>query len=71
MAAGLDSQGVPGTSEMCHDTDCTEPLMKKGFTALEWDMGRMQGNLQEKMRASEWAFDGITVAFDSLAQDEA
>ena len=33
----------------CHDTDCNEPMMKKGFTALkEWTWEEYQENLQEK-----------------------
>ena len=27
----------------CHDTDCNEPMMKKGFTALEWNVGPQNG----------------------------
>ena len=33
----------------CHDTDCNEPMMKKGFTVLKkWNMGKEKGNRQEK-----------------------
>ena len=46
-------------------------MMKKGFTAFK------NGNWEEckhtfrKMKASEWAFDRIKVAFGLVAQDEA
>ena len=33
-------------------------------------MGRVEGNLQKKMKASEWAFDRIKEAFELAAQDE-
>ena len=42
----------------CHDTDCNESMMKKGFTALKngtWE--EYKETFKEKMRASEWAFD--------------
>ena len=37
--AVIACQRVPGTSEML--TDCNEPMMKKGFTALKknWNVG--------------------------------
>ena len=43
----------------CHDTDCNEPMMKKGFTALKsgtWE--EHKETFKEKMRASEWASTG-------------
>ena len=42
----------------CHDTDCNEPVMKKGFTALKngnWE--ECKENFRKKMKASGWAFD--------------
>ena len=33
-------------------------------------MGRVQRDLQEKMKASEWAFDRIKEAFELVPQDE-
>ena len=33
-------------------------------------MGRVSRNFQEKMKASEWAFDRIKEAFELVAQDE-
>ena len=56
----------------CHDTDCNEPMMKKGFTALKngtWE--EYKETLRKKMKASEWAFDRIKEAFELVAQDEA
>ena len=56
----------------CHDTDCNEPMMKKGFTALKngtWE--EYKETFGKKMKASEWAFDRIKEAFDLVAQDEA
>ena len=56
----------------CHDTDCNESMMKKGFTALKnetWE--EYKETFKEKMNASEWAFDRIKEAFDLVAQDEA
>ena len=37
MAAGIASQRVPVQAKCCHDTDCNEPMLKKGFTT-----GRMR-----------------------------
>ena len=55
----------------CHGTDCNEPMMKKGFTALkEWNMGRIKKPSGKKMKASGWAFDKIKEAFELVAQDE-
>ena len=56
----------------CHDTDCNEPMMKKGFFALksgEWE--EFQETFRKKMKASAWAFDRIKEAFELVAQDEA
>ena len=56
----------------CHDTDCSESMMKKGFTALKngtWE--EYKETFKEKMRASEWAFDRIKEAFDLAAKDKA
>ena len=36
----------------------------------ESDMGRVGGNLQEEMTASEWAVDSVKEAVELLAQDE-
>ena len=39
----------------CHDTDCNEPMMKKGFTALKngtWE--EFKETFKKKMKASEW-----------------
>ena len=56
----------------CHDTDCNESMMKKGFTALKNDTWEEhKETFKEKMKASEWAFDRIKEAFDLVAQDEA
>ena len=55
----------------CHDTDCNESMMKKGFTASKnetWE--EYKETFKEKMKASERAFDKIE-AFDLAAQDEA
>ena len=44
----------------CHDTDCNESMMKKGFTALKngtWE--EYKETFRKKMKASEWAFDRI------------
>ena len=56
----------------CHDTDRNESMVKKGFTATEsgtWEENKE--TFKEKMRGSEWAFDGIKEAFDLVAKDEA
>ena len=56
----------------CHDTDCNEPMMKKGFTAFKngtWE--EYQETFRKKMKASVWAFDRIKEAFELVAQDEA
>ena len=54
-----------------HDTDCNEPMMKKGFTALKnGTREEYKETFKEKMSASEWAFDGINEAFDLVAKDE-
>ena len=56
----------------CHDTDCNEPMMKKGFTALKnGNLEEFQGNIQENLKASEWAFDRIKEHQEKVAQDEA
>ena len=34
-------------------------------------MGRVLGNLQEKIKASEWVFDRVKEALDLVAHDEA
>ena len=55
----------------CHDTDCDESMMKKGFTALKngtWE--ERKDIFRRKMKASEWAFDMIKEAFELVAQDE-
>ena len=55
----------------CHDTDCNESKMKKGFTALKngtWE--EFQETFKEQMKDSERAFDRIKEAFDLVAQDE-
>ena len=56
----------------CHDTDCNEPTMKTGFTALKngtWE--EFKDTFRKKIKASEWAFDRIEEAFELAAQDEA
>ena len=56
----------------CLDTDCNEPMMKKGFTALKngtWE--EFLETLTKKMKASEWGLDRIKEAFELVAQDEA
>ena len=56
----------------CHDTDCNEPMMKQGFTAIKSGIGKNTKTPSErKMKASEWAFDIIREAFEKVAQDEA
>ena len=55
----------------CHDIDCNESMMKKGFTALKngtWE--EYKENFKEKMRASEWAFDRKKEAFNLVAKDD-
>ena len=55
----------------CHDTDCNESLMTKGFTTLTngtWE--ECKEIFKEKMKASEWAFDRIKEAFDLVAHDK-
>ena len=40
----------------CHDTDCIEPMMKNGFTALKngtWE--QIKETFRKRMKASEWA----------------
>ena len=49
----------------CHDTDCNEPLVKKGFTASKnenWE--EFQDSFRRKMNATEWAFERIKEAFE-------
>ena len=56
----------------CHDTDCNESMMKKGFTFFKngtWKEDK--GTFRERMKASEWAFDRMKEAFDLVSQDEA
>ena len=51
----------------CHDTDCNESMMKKGFTALKnetWE--EHEETFKEKVKVSEWA--GVRLG---VAQDEA
>ena len=44
----------------CHDTDCNEPMMKKGFTALKFGTWEVyKETFRKKMNASERAFDRI------------
>ena len=55
-----------------HDTDCNEPMMKKGFSPVKngtWE--EFKETFKEKMKASDWAFDRIKDAFKLVAQDEA
>ena len=56
----------------CHDTDCNESTMKKGFTALKKNGTREEykETFKEKMKASGWAFDMIKEAFDLVAKDD-
>ena len=61
-----------GQVKCCHDTDCNEPMMKNGFTALKnghWE--EYKDTFRKKMKASEWAFDRTKEAFEKVAQDEA
>ena len=54
----------------CQGTDCSESMMKKGFTALKdgtWE--EFQETFSEKMRASEWAIDRMKEAFDLAAKE--
>ena len=37
MTVGIISQRMPGQVKCCHDTDCHEPMMKKGSTALKME----------------------------------
>ena len=64
--------GIWSTREdCCHDTDCNEPMMQEGFTALKngtWE--EYKETFRKKMKASEWAFDRIKEAFELVAQDE-
>ena len=56
----------------CHDTDCNEPMMKKGFAALKngtWE--EYKETFRKRMEASAWAFGRIKDAFELVAQDEA
>ena len=56
----------------CHDTDCTERVMKKGFTALKsGDWEEYKSIFRAEVKATEWAFDRIKEAFEQEAQDEA
>ena len=56
----------------CHDTDCNESMMKKGFTALKnGTCEEFQETFRKKRKASEWAFDRIKEAFELVAQNEA
>ena len=56
VAAGIASQRVLG--KCCHDTDCNEPMMKEGFTALKnGNLEEFQDTFRKKMKASEWASD--------------
>ena len=53
-------------------TDCSESVMKKGFTAFKMERGKnIKETFKEMMRASECAFDRIKEAFDLVAKDEA
>ena len=48
----------------CHNTDCNESMLKKGFTALKNETcEEHKETFKEKMKASEWAFDRIKEAF--------
>ena len=56
----------------CHDTDCTERMMKNGFTALKGgDWEEYKNTFRKEVKAAEWAFDRIKEAFEQVAQDEA
>ena len=58
--------------QRCHDTDCNESRMKKGFTAFKIETRKeYKETFRKKMKASEWAFDRMKEAIDSAAQDEA
>ena len=57
--------------QCCHDTDCNEPMMKKGFTAIKngtWEEDKE--TFRKKMIASKWAFDRIKEAFELVVQGE-
>ena len=48
-----------------HDMVCNEPMMKKGFTALQkgnWE--EYKDTFRRKMKALEWACDRIQEAFE-------
>ena len=47
----------------CHDTNCTERMMKKGFTALKGgNFEEFKNTFRKEVKASEWAFDRIEEA---------
>ena len=58
--------------ESCNDTDCTERMMKKGFSALKGgDWEEDKNTLRKEVKVMDWAFDRIKEAFEHVAQEEA
>ena len=56
----------------CHDTDCNEPMMNKGFSALKngtWE--EYKETFRKKMKATEWVCNMTKEAFELVAQSEA
>ena len=53
----------------CHDTDCNEPMMKKGFAAsknAKWEENK--DTFKRNMKATEWAFKRVKETFELVAQ---
>ena len=55
----------------CHETDCSEPMMMKSYTAVKNGNWEENTDTFRKMKASEWTLDRIKEAFELVAQDEA
>ena len=72
MAAESPAREYLEQVKCSHGTDCKEPMMKKGFTALKnGTREEYKETSRKKMRASEWAFDSFKEAFELVAQDQA
>ena len=56
----------------CDDNDCTQRMMKQGYTALKrGDWEEYKSIFRAEVKATEWAFHRIKEAFEQVAQDEA
>ena len=55
----------------CHDTDCNEPMMKTGFTALKIFVKNIKTPSEDKWKPRNGLLRELRKPFEKVAQDEA